>query len=723
MAGFDVQILLRLVDKLTAPARKAGQSYQNMANDITRSSKQIQTASANAVAGVNSIGAAATRANAQINTAMSNVRRLQAQTAANARGTPMVVGGDRGVFGALGAWMALRSTITAGEDSARAENKFRALVDDATPKGMLEIRKKLDARMMRTGESYAELLGAAGDAAQIVGRSNIAADIAISASKLANIDTAGKDVAAFAENLAAVIGPKGTLQQLSQMSDMLAVQQKLGAATAGGTIEAYKNVVGLKDIYRFDTADMLTSIGLIKNAAPALQDSQIGNMAKYGLRTLAAPIADMKKKLAAVGLSPEVFMSDGAFDVAKTQRIFHEMTQTEKGMRQFRDLFAGKNVLAGQYWSFLATIDPAKFAKYREELTGSAGVLDDADMKRLQGLVGALNAIRGAAFKLARTFGELLTPAIESLSRVLAPAVGWFSDMVGRMRSDFPVLTSVVSHWLTLSAALGAFGLVSTRAAAAARWLFRLPFLLFTGELIGTFAALSAGGKSFIRMTSLAYRFGGALGVAAMAFRTLRRLTMIGLAVEGLVLVYTHWKDLVEIAKDPIHLTVLWPEMPDWLKWIVDRWSELNKGVGFAAGFAKEAVLGAIDVQQGLPAGASVTPPLPGASSLRIPLPERPQVRVPLPERSNFRSSLGVPEAVAKSLAANSAGKAPSGITIQADGPQVLVKQAPPNINITNNVVVNAQANASPEAIGAAAASAVGNKVRGALSDAPLSAP
>lgn len=61
------------------------------------------------------------------------------------------------------------------------------------------------------------------------------------------------------------------------------------------------------------------------------------------------------------------------------------------------------------------------------------------------------------------------------------------------------------------------------------------------------------------------------------------------------------------------------------------------------------------------------------------------------------------------------------------------VKAAPQNITTNSNntstvhvggVVVNiTQSNADPHAIGAAAASAVGNKVRGALSDAPHSAP
>lgn len=62
-----------------------------------------------------------------------------------------------------------------------------------------------------------------------------------------------------------------------------------------------------------------------------------------------------------------------------------------------------------------------------------------------------------------------------------------------------------------------------------------------------------------------------------------------------------------------------------------------------------------------------------------------------------------------------------AGMAMSQQGPNISFTQAPPAL--TNNVTVNVtQSNADPNAIGAAAAGAVGAKVRGALSDAPHSA-
>lgn len=53
----------------------------------------------------------------------------------------------------------------------------------------------------------------------------------------------------------------------------------------------------------------------------------------------------------------------------------------------------------------------------------------------------------------------------------------------------------------------------------------------------------------------------------------------------------------------------------------------------------------------------------------------------------------------------------PKGITVQANGPQVIFKQAPPSVNVTVNAVTNADAGA----IGAAAGGAVERAMRGSM--------
>lgn len=698
---FDVSILLRLVDRLTSPSRKAGQSYKAMAQSITNSSKQIQAASAGAAAGFGRVGAAATKAQASINAYYSSLHRRQAQMK-SPRGSNTVVGGNQDTFRAIGAWMTLRNSVTAAEDTAKSENKFRALVDDVTPQKLLDIREILDARMMKSGETYAELLDAAGDAAQIVGRSDIAAQIAVAASKLTNIDTAGKTVAEFSGNLAAIIGPNGTLEELRQVGNMLAMQQKLGAATAGGTIEAYKNVVGSKGIYKFDQADMLTAIGMIKNTAPALQDSQIGNMAKYGIRTLAAPIQDMRKKLKRIGLTPESFMTDGAFDIAKTQQLFAKMISTEKGLKRFKNLFAGRNVLAGEFWSYLANMDPAKFAEYRDELMSKGDALDEADDIRLEGLIEALNKIRASIWMTARAFGQGLTPAIVQLSDVIGPAAQNFSAFMAQSVAQYPQITGAVTAWIGLVAALSAVGVFSARAAAAAGFLFKLPFRVFGGVLTGVVRGVAGAIAAIFGIGKAAAVAGGALGLLRFALGSAFRMSAIWGAVKGITWVYENWDKLKQLAKDPIKFDVIFPEAPDWIKWLwgnslkqqelmdISQTQTRQRTDGWIEGFTnfwKRGDASDRGLDHWSPSFAGI-------------------------------GTFGVPEAMLR-RPNDADGK--SGV---AATPQAVTNTTNSNNSIVNNVTVNvSQSNADPASIGNATANAVGSKVRGALSDAPHSAP
>lgn len=706
MAGFDVSILLRLIDKLTTPSRKASQSYQAMAQNITRSSQQIRSASAAAASGVTAIGAAATRSNRQLSTVLGNIRRLNVETSRTARRGGVI--GDSNMVRNFGGYIAFRNILNATEETAKAENKFRVLVDNVTAKQMKGIRSGLMDRMMKSGETYAELLDAAGDAAQIMGRADLVKDITVSASKLRNIDTAGKDVAFFAETLAAVIGPNGTLAELNKLANMLAMQQKLGAATAGGTISAYKEVAGLKTMTGFDAAEMLTTIGLIKNIAPALQDSQIGNMAKYGLRMFTLPIADTRKKLEKLfGLDPKDFETDGAFDIAKTHAMLYEIAQTAKGKDKLKSLFSGKNVLAGQYWQMLLGVSPEDFQKYLQKLHDSTGVLNAADQIRLDGIIGPLNKLRASLFRISLAFGELLTPAIIGFGNAvgaIAPVIG---DLAKSFSESYPVLSGITGTWLALVGSLGLLGLFSGRAAVLAGFFARLPLSVVTGFAAGVAGAVT----SITSMARAAFRARGILGGLLFTLRGLAGGFAIYLVWKGVEWFYENWDRIKALVKEPLKVDVIFPELPGWLQTIMGGTAQISRdladiGTGTydpSKNMSQKSVVGmAYDWFEALTrsiVGGDLDKWGPSFAGI---------------------GQYGVPEAMLQNPAVKS-------------GTAADVKAAPQNITTNSNntstvnvggVVVNVtQSNADPGAIGAAAASAVGAKVRGALSDAPHSFP
>jgi hypothetical protein len=87
------------------------------------------------------------------------------------------------------------------------------------------------------------------------------------------------------------------------------------------------------------------------------------------------------------------------------------------------------------------------------------------------------------------------------------------------------------------------------------------------------------------------------------------------------------------------------------------------------------------------------------------------------PDDGQLATGPAVPTLVGANMAAGADGQAPSGVTIQANGPQVMFNQAPPVI--TTNVTVNVTTNAGAHEIGAAVGASVGNAMNnsGALHD------
>lgn len=570
MASFSVQYIFNLVDRFTPGARKLGGAAKAMSQSVHAAGKAANAAAS----GVGRYGSAAAAAARQVTALTQAIARSQAAMGRHMRSIGHR-GQNLGMLGGLGmmtgGFFTGRKILQQAREASKAENKFRSLVDSVTDEEMKSLKDGIQKQMRITGESFAELMDAAGDAAQIVGSAGLAKHVMMAASSLAKIDTASKDTKFFAENIAAVVGPGGTMEEVARISDMLAKQQKLGAATAGGTIEAYKNVVADKDLRGFDPVAMMTAIGMIKNKAPALQDSQIGNMAKYGLRVLNSPTSEMQKKLAKYGLTAKSFETDGKFDIAKTQKMFAEMTKTAKGMDQLKDIFAGRNVLAGQFWQMLASMDPNEFEKYQNALLSSSGSVMAAVRERMKGLDGALTRLEGAGFSAALAIGEWLTPALTTLAAYAESA----ADAIGPMLANFATNYPVLSEWAGM-AAIAAAGL-SMMAIPLAAIAFSLRMLgvgaglrMLTGLISGIAVGSFAGAKSVAHLLGTVGRVAGPAAAAALAMKGVARVAGKVLkwyvVFEGIQFFWDNWEKIKAVAKDPIKFAFEFPDAPEWLK-------------------------------------------------------------------------------------------------------------------------------------------------------------
>ena len=221
---------------------------------------------------------------------------------------------------------------------------------------------------------------------------------------------------------------------------------------------------------------------------------------------------------------------------------------------------------------------------------------------------------------------------------------------------------------------------------------------LGAGLLGGALGGLLAGAKGLSRATALAYRFAGALGVAKMALRSLGRLVGIGLAVEGLSLLVDNWSKLKAFAAEPLKFSAIWPEAPGWLKWLLGTKAQAGLVMGdgsfhTAPGDRPASALERLDAMVNGRAG-------PAADSAA----------------RTAASGPAVPTAVGGLMEAEGMTGAPAGITVEANGPTVTFKQAPPSISVNAPITIHMQS-ADPGAVGAAVSSHLNSVARGALHD------
>lgn len=569
MASFSVQYIFGLVDRFTPGARKLGSVAKAMSVSVHSAGRAANAAAS----GVSRYGAAAaaaarhvealTRAAARSHTALGRHMRSVGR-----RGENLGVMGGLGVL--TGGYTGLR-ILQEAREASKAENKFRALVDNATDDQMRSLREAISSQMIYTGEKYAELMDAAADAAQIVGNADLARGIMQNASSLARIDTAKKDTAYFANALASVVGPNGTIEEVIKLADMMAKQQKLGAATAGGTIEAYKNVAALRTMTGFDPVAMFAAFGLMKNLNSAIKDGEMGTWAQYGIRMLTMPNSADSKKLKGVGLDPKMFLDQlGNFDIAKAHSILYAMKMGKNGDALIKKLFSGRNVNAQKFWGMLLGVSPEKFKEFMLELQDSAGTVWDAVLARNVGLDGAMTNLEGAARKAAIAIGSWLTPAIQSYATIATQAAMSVSPWLDSFQQSYPMLSQFSGMALVAAVGLSALAIPLAAVAFSLRMIGAGVAIRMLAGLVSGAALGAAGGVATLgKMANTIYRVAGAAALAKFALRGALRLVGIGLLIEGLIQAYQHWDKLKAFAADPVKFILQWEDnLPTWL---VDR--------------------------------------------------------------------------------------------------------------------------------------------------------
>lgn len=335
----------------------------------------------------------------------------------------------------------------------------------------------------------------------------------------------------------------------------------------------------------------------------------------------------------------------------------------------------------------------------------------------LGGLTDTMNGLDAAAKKHPGITGGLMNVGLGLVGFALASkAFAWIAG-------------GVKLGLLGLASAFFKFNAAGKNVAVVARLMRGAGAVLGAGGALGLGAAggVAAAGVAMTRMTRLAYRYAGAMGVAKLAARGALRLTGIGLAVEGLYLLATEWDRVKALFKDPLNVGMIFPEMPEWLKRIWKAPFEENQALEQRFGTAdKPSFFEWLDGKRA---------PSPPAVERHYDPAAEPFERVEPQARSNdnyspssgaavdimgraraFAAGSGPASAVAGGMASGGMGQAPGGIEVVAQGPMVTFNQAPPQINISAPISITMNGS-DPGAVGAAVSGHLNKVARGALHD------
>ena len=710
MSGFNVQILLRLVDQLTGPSKRISQSYRDMQRNVTSASNGLNAATASSTAGFNRMSGAANTANASVSRLATNMRNLRTLSAGF---TGLGLGGGGGAM--MAGFPLIHMLKNAADYESKlidiqkvwqgTESEYQKLVEGLKPLhaelplSRIEIGKVLEEGI-RSAVSY--------DPGELLDFTRQAA--AFSVAFTLPIEEAAVKLAKIKSSLGL------SMKEFTGVGDTMNTLANSMATSEGELLEFIRRVGGLaKSIGGMKGLDDVLAIGAAQMAAGTPKE-----VAATGLRTLLARLstqpADTKKALKALGLDPKAIKKQLPDDIFGT--VFELIDRISKapkeqqsgllaqlaGMRSF-DAFARLLTSTDLMLQALKTVRGEFRLTMQSEL-----------IKRVNSLNSAFQITRNLLGDLSDSIVMAWRPQIMSFLRGLqglsqsmknSPILQWTAAAFAGLAA----LSLIALPFGILGASIFSVALSFRLLASAARkvlvplrFLWRFSVGGLATALTGVGVGVATAVKAFVRATSLGWRFAGALGAVTMAWRGLRRALGIGLIIEGLLLVYEHWDKLKQLAKDPLKLEVLFPQAPDWLRWLVRNAEQQKVQMDQSMDATRQRVSGWLDgatnrVMRGDANDYGVGHWAPSFAGI---------------------GQYGVPDAIRRRP--DEAGKSGSG---QVGIGTQNVTTGSNNTSTVNvgGVVVNVTSNADPHAIGAATANAVGSKIRGALSDAPHSAP
>ncbi|MBE0693799.1 MAG: phage tail tape measure protein, partial [Aquamicrobium sp.] len=455
----DVSLLIRLIDQVSAPAKKVGEALNGIGDRAGELAQEFRSGFGQAIRQGFSVE--------NIETATKNAE--------------VAIGRARGrLMGAFGQMMALAAPVI---QSGRFDQSIRGLdkVLDVTIERLAELRRfALDtsALVPIAARDLVELMSEAAQAG--VPETELEAFSLYVARAAVAFDMAGAEIGERFAKLRNVyrLNQEG-VEDLGDATNHLSNNM---AAKASEITDFANRAAGAAAIFKL-TATEISAVGTAMIAAGIVPETAARGFTALATRILSGG-KDIERAFKAIGMNRKQFMKMLDEDApAALQHLFTTMAKSEKGMQALIDL-VGRD-FADDFAKFLG--NPELLAQAFElvaDKAAYAGSATDEAAKQAAGAVKRWELFQNKMTRIAVVIGDqLLPPLIEALD-----SVGALVDRLAELAQANPEIASTA---VTAIAALMGLS-VASRLLAYGVALVRLPLI----HLVGAFLKFDEAGRN-----------------------------------------------------------------------------------------------------------------------------------------------------------------------------------------------------------------------------------
>lgn len=324
-----------------------------------------------------------------------------------------------------------------------------------------------------------------------------------------------------------------------------------------------------------------TAMGIMANNG--LEATTIGTSLRSMLSRLAAPPKQAADAIQALGLQ----VKDSSGNFVGLENVINQMRTAMSGMSDTQQIAYAK-AIAGQeaYSGLLALIHtaPADYDKVAEAIQNSSGSSAEAYQKMSQTTKGAIQALMSSIESIAITFGDVLSPRIQSAANSIKQVTDWISKLSPEAKNiiadvavgivSFTAFTLVLGKIVTVGGnMINLYGKMgkALNAAKTSTQTTSVVMRTLNTALVGAKSGLISAGSAVSGFIS-SLTGGGAMGVLqglAGAVFSPMGLAILGVAAAIYVL-YTRWDQIA-----PVFIN-MWNRVKNA---VLDAWQSIQPGI------------------------------------------------------------------------------------------------------------------------------------------------